>query len=231
MGHKESTDLSGIVTEQRRRRIEQVLDWRTYHVAVVLEDIYQSQNASATIRTAECFGIQRLFTIENRNPLSLNRDVVVGADKWIDIERFNKSSTDNTAACAARLRELGYRVVATALSEGASPIRELDVDTPVALLFGTELTGLSDGALALADDIVKLPMFGFTESYNISVSVALALSEVMQRLHRSQVAWRLTETERDALRQRWLAQQLKRQSKGSRWRGVLPRPREQGADD
>lgn len=201
-------DFSALLTDERKRRIEEVLQWRTYHVAVALEDIYQSQNASAVIRTCECFGIQRVFTIENRNPFTLNPDVVVGADKWIDLKRFQKPGEDNTRNCIGHLKELGYRVLATSPDETATDIREVDITKPMAFLFGTELSGLSPTALSLADERVRLPMFGFTKSYNISVSVTLALAEVMGRLHESSVKWRLDEGQLAELRQRWYEGQV-----------------------
>jgi tRNA (guanosine-2'-O-)-methyltransferase len=206
----DKNSLASILTDNRRQRIEEVLGWRTYHITLALEDIYQSQNASATIRTAECFGIQRVFTIENKNSLTLNPDVVVGATNWVDMHRFNKPDNDNTTACINQLRSLGYRIIGTALTDDSLGIEELDLSSPVALLFGTELTGLSDIALNQADEKVKLPMFGFTESYNISVSVALALSHLIQRLHKSDINWRLSDDQRDELRLRWYEGHMKR---------------------
>lgn len=209
-GPDDTKSIASILTDNRKQRIEQVLDWRTYHITIGLEDIYQSQNASATIRTAECFGIQRLFTIENKNPLTLNPDVVVGATKWVDLQRFNKTDNDNTTECIHHLKTLGYRVIATALTDDATDIRDLDISSPIALLFGTELTGLSQKAIDLTDQKVKLPMFGFTESYNISVSVALALSQLMERLHKSEIKWRLSDGQREELRLRWYENHVRR---------------------
>lgn len=203
-------NFSSALTEERRARIEEVLNWRTYHVAVTLEDLYQSQNASAAIRTCECFGVQRIFTIENRNPLTLNKDVVVGSTKWVDIERFSNPDEDNTARCIERLSALGYRVIATTPHKSAKDVRNLDISSPFALLFGTELDGLTENALEMANDRVRLPMFGFTKSYNISVSVALVLSELVQRLHQSGANWQLDEAERKELRQRWYEAQVER---------------------
>lgn len=210
MHQEKNIPLASLLTDQRKQRIEQVLDWRTYHIAIALEDIFQSQNASACIRTCECFGIQRIFTIENRNPFTVNPDVVVGATKWVDVERFRTPEKDNTVECISQLKKFGYRVIATTLEQGSTDIRELSIEQPLALLFGTELTGLSATAIEMADEKVHLPMFGFTESYNISVSVALALSELVHRLHKSSVNWRLTDDQRKKLRERWYEQHIRR---------------------
>jgi tRNA (guanosine-2'-O-)-methyltransferase len=207
---EQCAELAPLLTERRRQRIEEVLAWRTYHVTVVLEDIHQSQNASAAIRTCECYGIQRIFTIENSNPLTLNPDVVVGATNWVDVERFNKPGDINTTDCLSHLKDLGYRVVGTSPTSDAIDLRDLDIAAPTALLFGTELSGLSLEALRLSDQTVRLPMFGFTESFNISVSVALALSEIVPRLHDSNLNWRLSDEQRARLRLQWYERQIRR---------------------
>ncbi len=195
--------LGSFVTDHKRDLIEHALAERTDHLALALEDIYQPHNASACLRTCECFGVQNIHIIEGRNRYEVNPDVVMGSVKWLTLHRYREPDRDNTAVCISRLRELGYQVIATSpRADGYTP-DDLPLDRPAAILFGTEEMGLSTGALADADLSLRIPMYGFTESLNISVSVAVALSHLMRRLRASDVSWRLSEERREALRLAW----------------------------
>ena len=196
--------LEPFVTEHKHRLIERVLAERTRHVTVVLEDIYQPHNASACLRSAECFGVQDVHIIEEGNAYQVNRGIALGATQWLSLFRYGKPAADNTSVCLEGLRARGYRLVATTLREGSMPLTELPLDRPVALLFGSEEPGLTQVAHDLADDTVHIPMVGFTQSFNISVSVALCLYELTGRLRQSELAWQLGENERLALRLEWL---------------------------
>ncbi len=195
--------LGTFITDHKKMRFEEVLAWRTRHITVVLEDIYQPHNASATIRSCDCFGVQDLHVIENRNRYTLSPGVSVGASKWVTLHRHNRRDRENTTSCLQQLRESGYRLIATTPHREDKLLHELPVDEPLALLFGTEETGLSDTALEMADEYLRIPMFGFTESFNISVSVALTLYELTKRLHGTEVNWRLSEEEIIDLRLAW----------------------------
>ena len=195
--------LGQFVTEHKKRRMREVLPWRTRHVALALEDIYQPQNASATLRTAEILGVLDIYIVENRNTYRLNPDVALGANKWVDLHRFREPGADNTARALAYLRARGYTIVATSPHRQGYAPEDLPLERPVALWFGNELEGLSPAVLEAADMHLRLPMFGFTESYNISVSVAIALYTLVRRLHRSEVPWRLTPAEQDEVLLTW----------------------------
>jgi len=202
--------LSRFVTPNKQQKIDRVLDFRTRYVTVALEDIYQTQNASACIRSCDLFGIQDLHVIENRNPLKINKDVVQGASKWVDIHRYgppdpdpDSPCTDRTEHCLHGLRNQGFHLAAATPGEANITIAELPLDQPVALLFGSEEPGLTPTALELSDSRVKIPMFGFTQSFNISVSVALSLHSIVTRLHKSAQSWRLTDEEIRDLKVCW----------------------------
>lgn len=196
--------LEQFITENKRQRFEEVVANRTRHVTVVVEDIYQPHNASAAVRTCDLFGVQDLHVIENKHRYSLNPGVSVGASKWVTLHRWNQRGEDNTKRCFDDLKAKGFRVVATMPNEHDILLPDLPIDKPLALVFGTEQTGLSPRAAELADDFVKIPMVGFTESFNISVSVALCLYDVMHRLWRSEIDWRIPTDEHDELRLEWL---------------------------
>jgi tRNA (guanosine-2'-O-)-methyltransferase len=188
------TWLSGFVTENKQNRMREVIRDRTRHLTIVLEDIYQPHNASAVLRSCDCFGIMDVHVIENMNKYEVNPDVALGSSKWLNIAKYNKTA-DNTEACLNQLKAAGYRIVATSPHKKDFTPETLPLDQKTALIFGTELEGLSETALNMADDFVKIPMVGFTESLNISVSAALFLYRLTGRLRRSSIAWQLTEEE------------------------------------
>lgn len=190
--------------------MDEILEKRTRYITVALEDIYQPHNASAVLRTCECLGIQDVHIIENKNRYRINPDVVLGATKWITLRKYN-STNYNTPAAVDYLRNNGYRIVATSLSEKAVPLDQFDLlKGRLAIFFGTELTGLTDKMLNLADESLKIPVYGFTESYNISVSAAIILSHLINILRNSTVPWQLAEDEKKEIMLRWLRQSIKR---------------------
>ena len=201
--------LQQFTTEERKKRFEEVLNYRTRHVTVVLEDIYQSHNASAVLRSCDINGIQDIHVIENRWVYNVTPDIVVGSIKWLDLKKYNEHDF-NTPEAFDALHKKGYKIVATCPHQDDYTPDELPLDEPVAIVFGTEKTGLSDYALEHADMYVKIPMFGFTESYNISVSAALMMYTLMQRLHNSDINWHLTEAEKEELRFDWTKKTIKR---------------------
>ena len=201
--------LSGIVTERRLDRIEEILAQRTRYITVALEDIYQSQNASAVLRTCECFGVQDVHIIENYNPYNINPMVLKGSDKWLSIHRYNRSD-NNTTEAVQRLKSEGYRVIATSLCEESIALNDFDVERgKCVVVFGNEHQGVSEYLMRQADEYLKIPMFGFTQSLNISVSAGIIVSRLIERMRDSNVGWQLTDQEKDILRAQWLQSSVK----------------------
>lgn len=202
-------ELSEFISERRRDLFLQVLERRTRYITVVLEDIYQSHNASAVIRSCECFGIQNVHIVENRNEYRINPDVVLGANKWLDLKRYREKEF-NTPEALEKLRKEGYRIVATTTREGSTALEEFELNKGrLALFFGTELTGLSREVLDEADESIRIPMYGFTDSFNLSVSAAVILHHLILRLHASNLEWKLNETEKEELMIHWLRKSIK----------------------
>src|SRR4030042_2486900 len=163
--------LEQFVTERRLQLINRVLSQRTRYITVVLEDIYQSHNASAVLRSCDCFGIQDVHIIENRNTYQLNPDVALGSNKWLTLYKYTREQ-NNTATALTKLKKTGYRIVATTPHANGCPLQEFDLHKgKTALVFGTELEGLTGNATTMADEFLTIPMAGFTESLNISVTV------------------------------------------------------------
>lgn len=202
--------LYGFLTDSRIEKMEEVLANRTRHLTVVLEDIYQSQNASAVVRTCDCFGIQDLHVIENKYEYTLNPKVVMGASKWVDIHQHNTfSDRSNTPEAIKALRAKGYKIVATSPHAKSVTPDSINLEDKLAIFFGTELDGLSQDVLDEADEHLKIPMFGFTESFNISVSVSLCLSHLVNRLHETSLDWRLSDEELLSLNVEWAKKSVK----------------------
>jgi len=198
-----------MVTEKRLGRIEEILAQRTRYITVALEDIYQSQNASAVLRTCECFGVQDVHIIENYNPYNINPMVLKGSDKWLNIHRYNRSD-NNTAEAVHRLKSEGYRVIATSLCEESIALNSFDVERgKCVIVFGNEHQGVSEYMMEQADENLKIPMFGFTQSLNISVSAGIILSRLIEKLRNSNVDWQLSDSENDILRAEWLQSSVK----------------------
>lgn len=201
--------LESFITPRRSELINQVLEKRTRYFTVVLEDIYQPQNASAVVRTCDCLGIQDVCIIENRNRYKLNPDVTLGSDKWLNLVRYRQYD-DNTLTAINDLRKSGYRIIATSPQSKSQTPGEFDIHKgKAAFFFGTELNGLSDTALKNADEFLQIPMLGFTRSFNISVSAAIILYSITTRLRDSAIEWQLSGEEKTALKTKWIENSLK----------------------
>ena len=198
--------LGSFVSEQRRARIDAVLNQRTRYLTLALEDIYQAHNASAVLRSAESFGVQDIHVVEDRNAYQVNQDVAVGASHWLNLIRYqSEESRSGLEACCKDLTARGYRLVAATPEISATPVQEFDVDAgKVAVFFGTEEQGLTVEALNLTSEKVRIPMFGFVESLNVSVCAALILSELTTAIrHSTNVSWHLTDEEKEEIQLSW----------------------------
>jgi tRNA (guanosine-2'-O-)-methyltransferase len=180
--------LENILTDNRKERFLNVLKNRTKHFTVVVEDVFQMHNASAVMRSCEIFGIQELNVIEQRYGKSIDKEIAMGAQKWVDINQF-----DNVTKCIDNLKNQGYQIIATTPHENDCLLDDFDISKPSALFFGTERDGLSEEILQKADGFLKIPMVGFTESLNISVSAAIIIQNLTNRLRSSDIEWHLSE--------------------------------------
>ncbi|MES2514601.1 MAG: RNA methyltransferase [Bacteroidota bacterium] len=201
--------LEGFVSERRLGRLKEVLEERTNHLTLVLEDVYQTHNFSAVLRSADIFGIQSINFIENRNKYKISEDVSMGSTQWLTLNRFQHHD-NNTVACLTDLKAKGYKIVATSLHKNSVSLQELDVSKPAALVFGTELTGISKDVEEMADEFVKLPMYGFTESFNISVCAALVMYELRQKLQKEVHNYGLNEAEKEEIYIDWLKASIRK---------------------
>jgi tRNA (guanosine-2'-O-)-methyltransferase len=202
--------LENFVNTGRIELLNKNLNLRTRYLTVVLEDIFQPHNTSAILRSCDCFGIQDIHIIENRNKFLPNKEIALGAEQWLSISRYNKE-TNNTGQTLQLLKDKGYRIIATSPHQRKVGIDDFDLNRgKSAIIFGTELTGVSDIVKEMADEFITIPMCGFTESLNISVSVALAMFNLCSRLRKSELDWQLTESDITDIKICWLRNSIKR---------------------
>lgn len=200
--------LKKFMSPERVEKVDRIIGDRTRHVTILLENLYQSQNASAVLRSAECLGIQDIHVVENNNQFEVHPDIALGSSKWLTIHQYNQEE-NNTLTAIQNLKKQGYRVLATMPNQNDCMIEDVDLSVPTAFMFGTELTGLSEEAIALADGYVKIPMYGFTESFNISVSAAILMNTVAKRLRESDIPWQLSPVQKDEIMLDWCKKSLK----------------------
>ena len=197
------------ITEQRLNKMENILSLRTRYLTVVLENIYQPHNASAVLRSCDGFGIQDVHIIENSNSYRVNPGVSLGTSQWLTMHNYSKEK-ENSKTAIETLKKKGYRIVATTPHSEDKNLENFDLPKgKIALFFGTEMHGLSDTVLENADEFMKIPMYGFVESFNISVSCALSLHNLSHRLRESDMDWTLDPKEKEEVLLEWMRKSVK----------------------
>lgn len=196
--------LEGFITPARKKRINEILLRRTNHLAVCVEDVYQLHNTSAVIRSCDVFGIQQLHVIEEQFGERLDKNIAMGAEKWVDVYRY-----ESAKACVGKLKLDGYKIIATSPHQKSYPLKDFDISQKSVICFGTEKSGLSKVIMDQADGFLHIPMEGFAESLNISVSAAIILHELRSRLNQSTIPWQLSKKECLAKRIDWTMKSIR----------------------
>ncbi len=200
--------FEGFLTDKRKVLFKKVLENRTRHFTVVLEDIYQAHNASAVVRTCDIFGVQDVHAIENKYNNKVSRHVAKGSQKWLNQYRYREDG-DNTKECLEDLKAKGYQIIATTPHNDSCLLQDFDITKKSAFVFGVEAEGVSDYVKENADGFLKIPMVGFTESLNISVAAAIVLQDVTTKLRNSNTDWQLSKEEKDVLYFDWVKKTIK----------------------
>lgn len=200
--------LSNIVTDKRKETFDKVLDQRTRHFTVILEDLYQKHNTSAVVRSCDIFGIQDVHIIENKYKSYMSNQVGKGSQKWLDFHRYREKQI-NTQDCIDAIKSKGYQLIATTPHNDSCVLHEFDITKKSAFVFGVEKEGVSDTMMEQADGYLKIPMVGFTESLNVSVAAAIVLQSVTSRLRNSNIAWELSEEDKQIKKLDWMEKTIK----------------------
>ncbi len=196
--------LQTYLTDRRKSLFQKILAQRTRHVTVATEDVYQLHNTSAVMRTCDVFGIQDLHVVEERLGKRVDKEIAMGAQKWVSLKRYHSISD-----CIENLKNSGYQIIATTPHDNSTLLHEFDVSKKSAFFFGKESDGLSDTVMDVADGFLKIPMYGFTESLNISVSVAIILQSVVSKMKQTNVNWQLSEAEKLEIEMEWMQKTVK----------------------
>ena len=196
--------LERFISVERKERFRNVLEERTNFITVAIEDVFQLHNTSAVIRSCEAFGLQSAHVIEGRFGKRLDKNIAMGAQQWVDVYRH-----ETTQSCISQLRGEGYRIIATTPHGNSCHLEDFDIKERTALFFGTEKEGLSEEMLREADGLLKIPMVGFTESLNISVSAAIILQHFTVKMKRQDLPWQLSDTEKLEKRLDWTRKSIK----------------------
>lgn len=198
------TYLESFLTTKRTERFKEVLSQRTKHFTVATEDVFQLHNTSAVVRTCDVFGIQEIHIVEERNSKRIDREIAMGAQKWVDLNRYH-----SVKHCISDLKKQKYQIVAATPHLNDCMLQDFDISQKACFFFGREQEGLSEDVLEAADCFLKIPMVGFTESLNISVSAAIILQHVTEKLRSSDIHWQLSEEEQLQKRMDWVKNSVK----------------------
>ena len=198
------TYLEGFLTEGRKQRFLEVLQQRTRYVTGAIEDVYQLHNTSAVIRSCDAFGIQDVHIVEDRFGKRLDKNIAMGAEQWVDVIRY-----PTTSECITALKDEDYEIIATTPNCDSISLPDFNLNTKTALFFGTEKEGLSEEVKQKADRFLRIPMVGFSESLNVSVSAAIIIQEVMKKLKKPEIVWQLSDIEILEKRLDWTKKSIK----------------------
>ena len=196
--------LESFLTESRVAKFKYVISQRTKHFTVATEDVYQLHNTSAVMRSCDIFCIQDLHIIEEVNTKKIDREIAMGSQKWVDLHRHH-----NSKSAIKHLKKNGYQIIATSPHRNDLTLDGFDISKKSCFFFGRETEGLSTEVLNQADGFLKIPMVGFTESLNISVSAAIVLQYVTTKLRQTDINWQLTEEEQLEKRLHWCKKTIK----------------------
>jgi tRNA (guanosine-2'-O-)-methyltransferase len=194
----------------RREKVDAVVSRRLRGLTVVLDQLEDTFNMAAVLRSCEAFGLQDVHVVENPDvPFAPHDKVTQGCDKWLDVRRHRSFAT-----CARALHGAGYRICVSAVREDARSVFEMEFDHPLALVFGNERTGVTPDALTAADEAFWIPMRGFTRSLNVSAAVSATLSRAIGwRLDHGMEGGDLPEADARALRDRFYALSVKQRKR------------------
>ncbi|WP_374708820.1 TrmH family RNA methyltransferase [Chryseobacterium camelliae] len=196
--------LKQFLTDERLAKIEHFSPESSDFVLPVLEDVYQFRNAAAIVRSVEACGFHKVVALQEENNFEPNLRVTKGADTWVEVEKLPRN-----IASLREIKNRGYKIVAVSLENNAKMLPEYEVTEPMALVFGTEMEGVSREILDFADETLAIPMYGFTRSFNVSVAASICMYELKQKLMKSGIDYKLSEEKRLKMKIRWAVNSIR----------------------
>ncbi|REC46732.1 TrmH family RNA methyltransferase [Chryseobacterium pennipullorum] len=196
--------LKKFLTEERLAKIEHFSQESSDFVLPVMDDVYQFRNAAAIIRSVEACAFHKVIAMEEENVFNPNLTVTKGAETWVDVEKMPKN-----IASLQNIKDRGYKILAVSLEKNAVMLPDYQITEPIALVFGTELAGVSEEVIDFADETLAIPMYGFTKSYNVSVAAGICMYELKQKLLKSGIDYKLDEQKLIEMKIRWAVNSIR----------------------
>ncbi|WBV59986.1 RNA methyltransferase [Chryseobacterium camelliae] len=196
--------LKQFLTEERLRKIEHFAPESSDYVLPVLEDVYQFRNAAAVVRSTEACAFHKVVALQEEYSFEPNLRVTKGADTWVEVEKLPRNMES-----FQKIKDRGYKMVAVSLENNAKFLPEYEISQPIALVFGTEMEGVSQEILDFADETLAIPMYGFTRSFNVSVAASICLYELKQKLIKSGIDYKLDEEKLLRMKIRWAVNSMR----------------------
>ena len=196
--------LKQFLTDERLSKIEHFSQESSDFVLPVMEDVYQFRNAAAIVRSVEACGFHHVVALEEENVFNPNLKVTKGAETWVKVEKM-----PNNLDSLKEIKNRGYKILAVSPEKNATMLPDYEVKEPIALVFGTELEGVSDEILEFADETLAIPMYGFTKSFNVSVAAAICMYELKQKLMKSGIDYKLSEEKLLEMKIRWTVNSIR----------------------
>ncbi|RMZ58944.1 TrmH family RNA methyltransferase [Chryseobacterium nematophagum] len=196
--------LQQFLTEERLNKIEFFSKESSDFILPVMEDVYQFRNAAAIVRSVEACGFHKIIAMEEENVFNPNLTVTKGAETWVEVDKMPKSINS-----LRHIKEQGYKIVAVSPEKNAVMLPDYQVTEPIALVFGTELEGVSDEVIDFADETLAIPMYGFTKSFNVSVAAGICIYELKQKLLHSNLDYKLSEEKLLKMKIRWAVNSIR----------------------
>ncbi len=196
--------LKQFLTDERLSKIEHFSKESSDFVLPVMEDVYQFRNAAAIVRSVEACGFHHVIALEEENVFNPNLKVTKGAETWVQVEKMS-----NNLDSLKEIKNRGYKILAVSPEKNATMLPDYEVKEPIALVFGTELEGVSDEILDFADETLAIPMYGFTKSFNVSVAAAICMYELKQKLMKSEINYELSDEKLLEMKIRWTVNSIR----------------------
>ena len=196
--------LTDFLTEERLQKIEYFSAQSSDFILPIMEDVYQFRNAAAIVRSAEACGLHRIVALEKINVFQPNLDLTKGADTWVEIVK-HPAHIDYIK----NIKQQGYKIVAVSPEKNATLLPDFNITEPIALTFGTEWQGVTEEILDFADETLAIPMYGFTQSFNVSVAAAICFYELKQKLIKNNIPHLLNKEKLLKTRIRWAVNSIR----------------------